>query len=538
MRLYKILKKGRTSLALIVLVLTFVLFIDVYEWIPEDTFNTILFLQFVPSLLNFLVIFSFVTAGGFLLVLLLTLLTGRLYCSVICPLGILQDVVNRISRWRSRKKRFFKFKKPHPVLRYTFLGIMTLAIIFGGGWIVTWLDPYSLAGRTFTYLFKPVFVWGNNNVIAPVLQNMDVYSFYHQTLKQPYTLPVILSLAVIVAIGYFAWKRGRLFCNTICPVGTLLGEVSRFSFLKVRFNQDKCTRCGKCAAVCKSECIDIKNYSVDHTRCVTCFNCLEICPETALSLRPVSTNKSNELLLETAEPSSGKAGAGDHDENRRKLLVTGLALLTGSRIYALKKNKMPENQKDLTRNVREHPVAPPGAGTIKRFNEICTGCSLCVAACPTSVLQPALTEYGISGFMQPHMDYATHFCNFDCKKCGDVCPTGAILPLTMEEKQLTQMGKAIFVEQNCIVYTDETDCGACSEHCPTKAVNMVPYKNGLMIPEVDQTICVGCGACEYPCPVDQPFKAIYVNGNSTQVYAEKPEAGEKEETDHDEDFPF
>ena len=538
MKLYKILKKGRTSLALIVLVLTFGLFIDMYEWVPEGTFNSILFLQFVPSLLNFLAVFSLVTAGGFLVVLLLTLITGRLYCSVICPLGILQDVVSRISRWRSKKKRFFKFKKPHPALRYTFLGIMTLAIIFGGGWIVTWLDPYSLAGRTFTYLFKPVFVWGNNTVIAPVLQNMEVYSVYHQTLKQPYTLPVILSLAVIVAIGYFAWKRGRLFCNTICPVGTFLGEVSRFSFLKVRFDQDKCTRCGKCAGVCKSECIDIKNYSVDHTRCVTCFNCLEVCPETALSLRPASTNKSKEPQLETAEPASGNAAAGKHDENRRKLLVTGMALLTGSRIYALKKNKMPENQQDLLRNVKEHPVAPPGAGNIKRFNEICTGCSLCVAACPTGVLQPALTEYGISGFMQPHMDYATHFCNFDCKRCGDVCPTGAILPLTMEDKQLTQMGKAVFVKQNCIVYTDETDCGACSEHCPTKAVNMVPYKNGLMIPEVDQTICVGCGACEYPCPVDQPFKAIYVNGNATQVFAEKPETGEKEEVDHEEDFPF
>ncbi|MGM0375937.1 MAG: 4Fe-4S dicluster domain-containing protein [Bacteroidota bacterium] len=538
MRLYKILKKGRTSLALIVLVLTFILFIDVYEWIPEDPFNTILFLQFVPSLLNFLTVFSLVTAGGFLVVLLLTLLTGRLYCSVICPLGILQDIVNRISRWRSKKKRFFRFKKPHPALRYTFLGIMTLAIIFGGGWIVTWLDPYSLAGRTFTYLFKPVFVWGNNNVIAPLLQNMEVYSFYHQSLMQPYTLPVILSLAVIGAIGYFAWKRGRLFCNTICPVGTLLGEVSRFSFLKVRFDQGKCTRCGKCAAVCKSECIDIKNYSVDHTRCVTCFNCLEVCPETALSLRPTSTNKSAEPQLETAKPSSAKTGAESHDENRRKLLVTGLALLTGSRIYALKKNQMPENQQDLLRNVKENPVAPPGAGTIKRFNETCTGCSLCVAACPTGVLQPALTEYGISGFMQPHMDYATSYCNFDCIRCGDVCPTGAILPITMEDKHLTQMGKAIFVKQNCIVYTDETDCGACSEHCPTKAVNMVPYKNGLLIPEVDQSICIGCGACEHPCPVDQPFKAIYVNGNATQIFAEKPEDTEREEVDSSEDFPF
>ncbi len=540
MKLYKFLKKGRVVVALAFFLITFVLFVDLFEWIPEKTFSTVLYLQFVPSFLNFLAVFSLITAGGFLVVLLLTLVTGRLYCSAICPLVILQDVVNRISRWQSKKKRFFKFKKPHPILRYTFLGIMVLAVILGLGTVTTWLDPYSIAGRTFSYLFKPLIVWINNVVLSPVLQNMEVYSVYHYNLLQASVLPAFLSLILIGAIGYFAWKRGRLFCNTICPVGTLLGEVSRFSFLKVRFNHDTCTRCGKCAAVCKSECIDIKKYSVDHTRCVTCFNCLEVCPESSLSLRPVKGQQTTAPNFDKADfkPVSDKVGQEAHDSNRRRLLVTGLALMAGSGIYGLKKNKMPESQKDLVRNEKDHPVAPPGAGNIARFNEICTGCSLCVAACPTGVLQPALTEYGLSGFMQPHMDYVTHFCNFDCTKCGDVCPTGAILPLPLEEKQLTQMGQAVFVKENCIVYTDDTDCGACSEHCPTKAVDMVPYKDGLMIPEVDQSICIGCGACEYPCPVDAPFKAIYVNGHAKQVLADKPQHGEKQEVDPNEDFPF
>jgi ferredoxin len=136
------------------------------------------------------------------------------------------------------------------------------------------------------------------------------------------------------------------------------------------------------------------------------------------------------------------------------------------------------------------------------------------------------------------MDYLTSFCNFDCNKCGQVCPTGAILPLTTEEKHVTQMGKAVFVRQNCVVYTDETDCGACSEHCPTKAVHMVPYKNGLVIPEVDQDICIGCGACEHPCPVEAPYKAIFVNGNPVQQIAKTPEKGEKQIIDDTEDFPF
>ncbi len=537
MKIYKWLKQIRVVLALLVLAGIFFLFADIYEWIPEGVFNSVLYLQFIPSLVHFLAVVSLASAAGFLIVLLLTFLTGRIYCSVLCPLGILQDVITRISRWRSKRKRFFKYKKAYPVLRYTFLGIMAAAFLFGWGAVASWLDPYSLAGRAFTNLLKPLVLGANNYIVVPVLQEFEVYSAYHQTLIQSSLLPLLLTLVVTGAIGYFAWKRGRLFCNTICPVGTLLGEAGRFSLLKVRFRRDRCTRCAKCAAVCKSECIDLRDLSVDHTRCVMCFNCLAACPESALTLGGVSRTVPVEKEVSTPVYSAGKGKADAFDGRRRKLIMTGLAFLTANRIYALKKNQMPESQKDLIRNQKDHPVAPPGAGSIARFNELCTACSLCVSACPTGVLQPALTEYGLSGFMQPHMDYLAHFCNYDCTKCGDVCPTGAILPLTPEEKRQTQMGQVVFVEQNCVVVTDGTDCGACSEHCPTKAVKMVPYKNGIRIPEVDPSICVGCGACEYACPVEAPFKAIYVNGNAVHQQAEKPQE-EKEVTVPEEDFPF
>ncbi|NLB27106.1 MAG: 4Fe-4S dicluster domain-containing protein, partial [Bacteroidales bacterium] len=138
----------------------------------------------------------------------------------------------------------------------------------------------------------------------------------------------------------------------------------------------------------------------------------------------------------------------------------------------------------------------------------------------------------------PYMDYSTNYCNFDCTICGEVCPTEAILPLSIEDKHITQIGKAFFVQQNCIVYTDETDCGACSEHCPTKAVKMIAYKNGLLIPEVEQEICIGCGACEHACPVNPPFKAIYVDGNDIQKFAEKPDVKDLKQEETDEDFPF
>jgi formate hydrogenlyase subunit 6/NADH:ubiquinone oxidoreductase subunit I len=134
------------------------------------------------------------------------------------------------------------------------------------------------------------------------------------------------------------------------------------------------------------------------------------------------------------------------------------------------------------------------------------------------------------------MDPAAGYCNFDCTVCGEVCPTGAILPLTVEQKQVTQVGEVRFIKENCVVYTDETLCGACSEHCPTKAVEMVPYKGDLNIPEVNPEICVGCGACEHACPV-RPHRAIYVDGLAVQQIAKKPEVKESKEGSLEE-FPF
>ena len=136
------------------------------------------------------------------------------------------------------------------------------------------------------------------------------------------------------------------------------------------------------------------------------------------------------------------------------------------------------------------------------------------------------------------MDYKTSFCNFECTVCGEVCPSGAIGPLSVEKKKITQVGKTTFVKENCIVETEGTACGACSEHCPTKAVHMVPYKDNLKIPEVRNQYCVGCGACEFACPT-KPYKAIYVEGNMVHQAAEiNVEEKLDNEIDLKQDFPF
>ena len=129
-------------------------------------------------------------------------------------------------------------------------------------------------------------------------------------------------------------------------------------------------------------------------------------------------------------------------------------------------------------------------------------------------------EYGLGGMLQPTMVFEKGFCNYDCTVCTDVCPTGAIRPLTVHEKHRTQVGYAVFIPENCIVERFGTDCGACAEHCPTQAVSMQPYKDDLAIPVVDASICVGCGGCEYACPAE-PYKAIHVEGNPTQKQREE-----------------
>jgi ferredoxin len=184
------------------------------------------------------------------------------------------------------------------------------------------------------------------------------------------------------------------------------------------------------------------------------------------------------------------------------------------------------------------PVSPPGSLGLAHFTSRCTACHLCVSACPTRILTPSLFEYGIDGIFLPRMDYAHGTCTYDCVLCGEVCPSGAILPLPLEEKKLTQIGKAKFIKDECIVVTKKTDCGACSEHCPTKAVRMVAYEQGLVIPELNNDLCIGCGSCEHPCPTT-PYKAIYVDANPVHLRAKKPETRKLQpEPKAETEFPF
>lgn len=514
------LRTFRIVFSAIVLICFLLVFTDFRYMIPENYINLLVWLQFIPSAIKFTHIGT-LAAGGFIVVLLLTLLTGRSYCSFLCPLGIGQDLFSRIGGRIRKKFRRYGYKRPHTVIRYSLLAITLGVTLIWGIYLLTLLDPYSIFGRFTTYFAKPV-VMLLNNFAAGVLARFDNYSLHHVKIEGWQLVSYAIPAAFFILVGTLSLTKGRLYCNMVCPVGTLLGLFSKIAIFRVRFEENKCTRCGRCAIVCKSSCIDFLKQDIDNSRCVDCFNCIKTCPDKALSYGIVRMGSRKEHKT---------------DEARRKVITGALLGLAGYGGLARAQDKTPAEHKATTvREEKNWPVAPPGAGSIEEFNKHCTACSLCITTCPNQVLVPSIRQYGLAWIMQPVMDFHKSFCMFNCTRCTEVCPTYALKPLELEAKKLTQLGKVYFIKDNCIVKTEKTACGACSEACPTKAVYMVPYEGNLLIPETNADICIGCGHCEYACPT-VPYKAIYVDGNPIHVAAEKPVIKEAE-ISAPEEFPF
>ncbi|OFY67426.1 MAG: hypothetical protein A2V64_08795 [Bacteroidetes bacterium RBG_13_43_22] len=514
------LRRFRILFSAIVFICFFIIFVDFTHLIPSKYTDILLYLQFIPSLLMFYDLGTLASAG-FASVLILALLTGRTYCSFLCPLGIGQDLNSRIGGRLRKKFRRYGFKKPFTIIRYTILAATVVVTIVWGIYMITLLDPLSIFGRFMTYFAKPVVII-INNFIAGILGKFDVYSLSNIPVQGFELLAYSIPVVFLLLIAGLSLTKGRLYCNMICPVGTLLGLFSKLSILRIKIDEGKCSKCGLCSVRCKSSCIDFLNHNIDVSRCVNCFNCVSVCPDKAISYSIVT--------VKTREDKT--------DKDKRKFIATSLALLFGLPFIARGQDKsapVPKKVSTVKEN-KTYPVCPPGGGSIEDFNSDCTACSLCITACPNNVLQPALLQYGVKGMMQPVMDYRKSFCTYNCTVCTEVCPTNALRPLALEAKKLTRIGKVNFIKDNCIVKTEKTACGACSEACPTKAVYMIPYEGNLLIPETNVEICIGCGHCEFACPTT-PYKAIYVDGVPVHEIAQKPENKESE-IKTPVDFPF
>jgi len=515
-----LLRRIRIVFSTLVFIFFVLVFIDFKSIIPSNYTNALMFLQFIPSVIKFYDLKT-LAAGGFLVILLLTLITGRTYCSFLCPLGIGQDLNSRIGGRIKKKFRRYGYKKPFTILRYSFLAVTLVITMVWGIYMITLLDPYSIFARFMTYFAKPVVIV-INNYAAAILGKFDIYTLSNIPVRGFPLIVYSIPAAFFLLIGGLSLTKGRLYCNMICPVGTFLGLISKISLFRIKFNETACTRCGRCAMRCKSSCIDFLKADVDISRCVSCFNCIHTCQDKAISYGIVNIKRK---VHET-------------DESKRRIIAGSLLLLFGmSRVSNAQDKIAPKPKKDSTvKENRTCPVCPPGGIGIADFNKDCIACSLCINACPNSVLQPAYKQYGIAGIMQPVMDYHKSFCTYNCTKCTEICPTNALHPLMLEAKKLTQLGKAKFIKDNCIVKTEKTACGACSEACPTKACHMIAYEGNLVIPEVTEDICIGCGHCEFACPA-APYKAIFVDGNPVHVAAKKPE-NLKSEIKTPVEFPF
>jgi len=448
-------------------------------------------MQFLPAVLA-------LNVGVIIALIALTLIFGRIYCSVICPLGIMQDVIAHLRPRKNKKVGRYSFSPEVRWLRYPVLVLFIIALLAGVGSFVALLAPYSSFGRIVTNLLRPLYELTNNG-LAAIAEHFDNYAFY-ATDVWIRSLPTFMIAAVtLVILAVLAWRGGRTYCNTICPVGTILSFISRFSFLKVNFDEDKCRNCAACTKSCKASCIDFKNHTVDYSRCVVCGNCIDACKFGALKFDA---------------PRRHKAGAAP--SSRRTFLLSTAALVTTAALAQEEKVKTDGGLADIEDKVapkRKTPITPPGSLSARHFYQHCTGCQLCVAQCPNHVLRPST---GLMTLMQPEMSYERGYCRPECNRCSTVCPAEAIRPITLEEKTATQIGHAVWIKKNCVVLRDEVECGLCARVCPSGAIQMVPLdpddETGAYVPAVNEAKCIGCGACENLCPA-RPFSAIYVEGH-------------------------
>ena len=486
------LKRIRITLACVTLLCITWLFLDFtgtahhwFGWLPK-----IQLLEAVLAL-NVVVIAALVV---------LTLIFGRIYCSVICPLGILQDIFGKLGM--KAKKNRYTYSREMRWLRYPVLVLFIIACAAGVGSIVQLLAPYSAFGRIATSLLQPLWKMGNN-VLATIAEQSDSYAFYHVETGVPnMTIVTAIAVVTLLVLAVLAWRNGRTYCNTICPVGTVLSLLSRFSWLKIHFDTEKCRNCSLCTKNCKAACIDYKTHTVDYSRCVVCGDCLEQCKFGALKY----------------SGKSGKTGesedSGKPAETRRSFLLSSALLATAAMAQEVKKTDggLAEIQ-DKVAPERQTPLTPPGSLSAKNMAQRCTGCQLCVSECPNQVLRPGTNWMSI---MQPTMSYELGYCRPECTRCSEVCPAGAIKPIRHEDKASTQIGHAVWIKKNCIPLTDGVECGNCARHCPVGAIEMVPAdpddEEGAYVPAVNEARCIGCGACENLCPA-RPFSAIYVEGH-------------------------
>ncbi len=460
-----------------------------------------------------------------LLILAPTLFFGRFFCGWICPLGALQHFVgSRPSEAKRGKRRIESNRyKRWQTIKYVVLLAGLVAAAFGS-MAIGWIDPFSLLVRSIGLSLLPAFNFAVRAVLDP-LENSPIGvvravgggihavlgAFLLEFRQAHFTQGIFLGV-LFIAILALSLRITRFWCRSICPLGALLGAVSRWSVFGLHKDTEACSNCNRCLLHCQGGDDPIGNAPWHKSECMMCMNCVGSCPDHALEFRFFRKEK------EVASPDLG-----------RRRTLTGLAAGAVA-VPILRANTGLGKSRDA------HLLRPPGSLDEPDFLARCIRCGECMKVCPNNALQPALTQAGIEGLWTPTLVPKIGYCEPSCVLCSEVCPTGAIWQITPQEKgwvvgvgsaqnRPIRLGTAFYDRGRCLPWAMATDCIVCEEWCPVspKAIYVVEAQvvNGegqtktLKQPHVDPSRCVGCGACEYACPLqDRPAVAVTSIGES------------------------
>ncbi len=417
--------------------------------------------------------------------IILTVLFGRFFCGWLCPMGTIFDLAEYVIPVRKPRKPYGN--GPYKNIKYYILLFLIIGSLFGLT-VVMMFDPLVFLFRVLTVNVFPATVLGANVIldfIRPLATKMGAFNLSMMSFEQPvFSLSLLNLVLFITVIGLIAVER-RFWCRNLCPLGALLAIFSRFSIRGRRVSSD-CISCAKCARTCPMNAISDNYFGTSPRECIQCERCKEVCPVNAISF---TTGRVNDEF--------------SFNPSRRGAILTG----TGGIIAALGAGTIL-----ATKSTAGTLLRPPGAIPEKDFLDTCLRCGECMKGCPTHGLQPAKLEAGFEGVFTPVLAPRIGACEEQCNICGQVCPTGAIRNLSLEEKQYATIGNATIERNLCIAWEQGKVCLICDEVCPYDAVEfkLVTDETGSSKrPFVIEEKCVGCGQCERGCPVNGPA-AIHV----------------------------